>query len=92
MWYVPSSAADGLSAKTDNVLALIAARLPSLMEAEQKGVETGFINGESCFRNATCICLIFYLGEDVGCPSSSISTMSKSGNESLIHQSRTSST
>lgn len=42
MWYVPSSAADGLSAKTDNVLALIAARLPSLMEAEQKGGGKGW--------------------------------------------------
>lgn len=30
----PSSAADGLSAKTDNVLALIGVLLPALMEAD----------------------------------------------------------
>lgn len=34
----PSSAADGLSAKTDNVLALIGVRLAAPMEAEQRGV------------------------------------------------------
>ncbi len=58
----PSSAADGLSAKTVHVLALIGVRLPALREAEQRGI--------NC-HVSVFVCL---LGVGVGCSSFSIST------------------